>query len=77
MCSSLFAISQFVKHDGKYVGMMLRSLLAKAVRREGEGQGDNRGDQQGISLIEHSHTFQDIPTSSKVTHNVFCELYSL
>ena len=46
--------------------MMLRSVLARAVGREGEGQGDNGGDQLGISLIEHSHTFQDIPTSSKV-----------
>ena len=45
---------------------MLRSVLARAVGREGEGQGDNDGDQLGISLIEHSHTVQDIPTSSKV-----------
>ena len=52
--------------------MMLRSVLARAVRKEDAEQGDNVGDQLGISLIEHSHTFQDIPTGSKVICEIYC-----
>ena len=46
--------------------MMLRSVLARTVRSDDKELVDNGGDQLGISLIEHSHTFQDIPSSSKV-----------
>ena len=55
-----------------YDGMMLRSVLARAVRKEDAEQGDNVGDQLGISLIEHCHTFQDIPSGSKVICEIYC-----
>ena len=46
---------------------MLRSVLAKTVRKEEDESWQNEKDQLGLSLIEHCDTFDDKPpNTSKV-----------